>query len=166
MRDIYVISDTHFGHANIITYAQRPFASVSDMDEHMIEAWNRTVRPQDHVYHLGDVAVSQQVLNAVLPRLHGHKRLVLGNHDNHAPIQDYARYFEKILVWRLFKPLLLTHVPIHPGSFGKAQVNVHGHLHESPSPAGPYINVCVEQIDYTPVHLDTLISRARELAPE
>ena len=159
MSDIYVISDTHFGHANIIRYSSRPFASVEEMDEVMIARWNAVVRPQDHIYHLGDVAVSQEALNRVMPRLAGHKRLVLGNHDNHAPMRDYVRYFDKILAWRLFKPLILTHVPIHQGSFGKATVNVHGHVHTNPAPAGPYINACVEMTDYRPVPLDYYIKQ-------
>lgn len=163
MVDIYLISDTHFGHANIISYCGRPFASVGEMDEGMVYRWNSVVRPQDHVYHLGDVAVSQQTLNAVMPRLAGHKRLILGNHDNHAPIGDYAKHFDKILAWRLFKPLILTHVPIREDSFGKARVNVHGHIHEKPSPPGPYLNACVEWTNYAPVHLDDYLARAAKL---
>jgi len=160
MVDIYIISDTHFGHENIIRYCNRPFVSAQEMDEVMIARWNSAVRPQDHVYHLGDVAVSQQVLNTVMPRLNGHKRLILGNHDNHAPMADYARHFQKILAWRLFKPIILTHVPIHRESFGKATMNLHGHLHEKPAHPGPYINGCVEWTDYRPVHLDDYLKKA------
>lgn len=163
MVNVYIVSDTHFGHANIIRYCNRPFADAREMDAAMIERWNATVRPQDHVYHLGDVAMSQAALHRVMPRLHGHKRLILGNHDNVAPISNYAQYFGKILMWRQFHPLLLTHAPIHPGSFGKMRVNVHGHIHQQPSPEGPYLNACVEWRDYTPVHLDTLIADARSL---
>ena len=163
MVDIWVISDTHFGHENIIRYSNRPFSSAEEMDEVMIQRWNSVVQPHHHVYHLGDVAFSQQRLNEVMPRLAGHKRLILGNHDNHAPIGDYAKYFDKILVWRLFKPVLLTHVPLHQGSIRKAKANVHGHIHERQSPPGPYINACVEHWNYTPVHLDQLIAIANKM---
>jgi calcineurin-like phosphoesterase family protein len=54
-REIFVISDTHFGQAKAIEYFGRPFASREEMDETMIERWNAVVRPQDIVYHLGDV---------------------------------------------------------------------------------------------------------------
>lgn len=162
MVDIWVISDTHFGHENIIKYCNRPFKDAYEMNEIMVQRWNEVVKPQDHIYHLGDVAVSQVSLNDVMPRLLGHKRLVLGNHDNHAPIENYAQYFDKILAWRLFKPLILTHVPIHLESFGKAQVNVHGHIHEKVY-SGPYLNVSVEQINYRPIHLDELIKKAQRL---
>ena len=163
MADIWVVSDTHFGHANIIGYCARPFGSVQEMDEALIAAWNAAVRPQDKIYHLGDVAMSQQALRRVMPRLNGHKRLVLGNHDDRAPMAEYARFFEKITVWRLFKPLLLTHVPVAPTSFGKAMINVHGHTHDRPGPPGPYLCACVEQTGYAPVPLESLTARAKEL---
>ena len=153
---IWVVSDTHFGHANIIRYCGRPFASVEEMDETLIARWNEVVKPEDHIYHLGDVAVSQATLHRVMPCLRGHKRLILGNHDNHAPMGDYAKYFQKILVWRLFKPFILTHVPIHRESFGRATVNVHGHIHEKPPYTDDYRNVCVERIDYRPLALEEL----------
>jgi calcineurin-like phosphoesterase family protein len=153
---IWLISDTHFGHENIIKYCSRPFASADEMDEALIANWNSVVKPQDHIYHLGDVAVSQNRLHKVMPRLAGHKRLILGNHDNHAPIKDYAQYFDKILVWRLFKPFILTHIPIHRESFGKATINIHGHTHEKPPYSADYINVSVERINYTPIALEEL----------
>ena len=162
MVDIWIISDTHFGHENIIRYCGRPFRDAYHMNEAMIERWNAVVRPSDHVYHLGDVASSQQTLNYVMPRLTGHKRLVLGNHDNHAPIADYAQYFKKIMLWRKFDTLILTHVPLMLQNFpGKSTVNVHGHIHEKPSPAGPYLNACVEWTNYTPIHLDDWLAKAK-----
>ena len=161
MVDIWFISDPHFGHANIIKYCNRPFANTQEMDAVMIERWNSVVKPQDHIYCGGDFTMNQLDLHRVAPQLYGHKRLILGNHDNSAPMRDYCKYFEKILMWRLFKPIIFTHVPIHRDNFGKAQVNVHGHIHEKPSPAGPYINMCVEVRNYTPVHLDMLLAEAK-----
>lgn len=161
MVDIWVISDTHFGHENIIRYCNRPFANALEMDEVMIARWNGTVKPQDHVYHLGDVAMSEGAFLRAVPRLNGHLRLLLGNHDHQVPMAVLARYFKKILLWRLFKPLILTHLPLHQGSFGKAAVNLHGHIHEKPTHPGPYLNACVEATNYTPVHLDEWLKRAQ-----
>jgi calcineurin-like phosphoesterase family protein len=84
--EIWIVSDTHFGHANILTFKSpdgslmRAFASTAEMDDHMIQQWNAVVRPQDHVYHLGDVAMRRDQLPTV-KALNGHLRLVLGNHD-------------------------------------------------------------------------------------
>lgn len=164
MVKIWVVSDTHMGHENIIRYCNRPFKDAYHMNAVLIENWNRVVKPQDHVYHLGDVASSQVTLNNVMPQLLGHKRLVLGNHDNHAPMRNYAQYFDKIMLWRKFDDLILTHVPLMLENFpGKAKVNVHGHIHEKPSPKGPYINACVEWTNYTPVALDALIAQGKRL---
>ena len=172
MKEIFVISDTHFGHANIIKYCNRPFADPMEMDEKIIENWNKTVRPEDIIYHLGDVYFGKKNPSNFHRRLNGRKRLILGNHDEGKdPI--LLEMFGKILMWRMFPDLgvLLTHVPIHPHSFvdhseerkGKYSVNVHGHIHnqtvkipktENDDPR--YRCVSVEHINYTPVHIDTL----------
>ena len=163
MADIWVISDTHFGHDNIIKFCNRPFSDIYDMNETMVERWNSRVKPGDKVYHLGDVYFgSSQYAWDTLKRLNGKKRLVLGNHDN-ALGQIERNFFQKVVVWRRFDDLglLLTHVPVHPSTlrenrFKKQMVNVHGHIHTNPSPEGPYRCVCVEQTDYFPVHIEEL----------
>ena len=90
-RDIWVISDTHFDHANILTFTDkvgkqtRNFDDVNHMNEHMIDRWNSVVKPGDKVYHLGDVLFGtrkEEWMNKNFPRLNGQKRLVVGNHDN------------------------------------------------------------------------------------
>jgi hypothetical protein len=56
MKNIYFTADTHFNHANIISFCQRPFASVAEMNEALIAKWNARVGEGDLVYHLGDFA--------------------------------------------------------------------------------------------------------------
>lgn len=178
MRDIYIISDTHIGHDNIIKYCNRPFENSYYMNQCIRDNWNSIVKPEDKVYHLGDVYMgknwtSGEKIEDFLKSLHGHKRLILGNHDN-GKDQILQKVFEKISVWRMFREfdLLLTHVPVHPLTVGtklnrKGQeielVNVHGHIHNNKSPEGAYINACVEWWDYKPVHIEELAKRAKEL---
>ena len=72
--------------------------------------------------------------------------------------------FEKVSLWRMFTDfnLLLTHVPVHNSTLyehrfnEKPMINVHGHIHQNQSPAGPYRCVCVEHIDYRPINIDEL----------
>src|SRR5688572_21270703 len=102
MAEIWVISDTHFNHENIIKYCGRPFKDAKSMNECMVERWNETVKPQDKVYHLGDVYMGggfdrEHTLN-LLCNLNGKKRLILGNHDN-GKDQILQRVFQKIDVW-------------------------------------------------------------------
>lgn len=171
MKDIWFISDTHMGHSNIIKYCNRPFKDIDEMDEALIQNWNSVVKPGDKVYHLGDVYMGDgERFLKNFARLNGKKRLILGNHDE---IKKQGRVelhklFEKVLLFRCFKEhgLMLTHVPVHQSSIvraGEGAVNVHGHIHDRPSPKGPYLCVCVEQIDYTPIHIDEVTKMARRL---
>lgn len=78
----YFISDTHFGHANVIQYSNRPFVDVQDMDAAMIDRWNSVVKKDDNVYHLGDFAFSSEArIEEILKQLNGKKYLIFGNHD-------------------------------------------------------------------------------------
>lgn len=160
-RNIWVISDTHFGHENIIKYCNRPFSNVWDMNETMIHNWNTVVKQEDIVYHLGDVGMGGKAadLHDILKRLHGRKRLLLGNHDNgESPVLKLN--FQKIRLWRMFREfgILLTHVPVHEGTLNpeKCPVNVHGHIHNHVIPDSRYVNVSVEHTDYTPVNIESL----------
>lgn len=168
-RNIWVISDTHFGHRNIIKYCDRPYPGPTEMDWDIVEKWNSMVKPQDKIYHLGDVYMgcSNGYADNILSHLNGHKRLILGNHDDGRD-KLLQRYFEKISVWRMFPEfgLLLTHVPVHEsalfrGATGnektpKKLLNVHGHIHNNPSPTSDHRNVSVEQINYTPINIEEL----------
>jgi calcineurin-like phosphoesterase family protein len=175
MSDIWFISDTHFGHANILGFKNydgtplRVFEHVDAMDEHTIKQWNSVVKPQDKVYHLGDCVINKKHLPTLL-RLNGHKRLVRGNHD----IEDtsiFIKYFEDVYGVRVFSKegFICSHIPIHPDCLSKWKVNVHGHLHGNrillPNKQinSSYYSVCVEQINYTPVHIDTIIKYIKDL---
>lgn len=163
-RDIWVISDTHFGHDNIINYCGRPFANAEIMDEKLIENWNSVVKEGDIVYHLGDVYFGVNGRDA-LRHLNGRKRLILGNHDD-GKDKYLQNTFQKISVWRMFPEfgLLLTHVPVHESALERWErpdlkynlINIHGHIHEKPAPSKDHRNVSVEQINYTPINIEEL----------
>jgi calcineurin-like phosphoesterase family protein len=160
---LFVISDTHFGHYNMVhTFKRedgspaRDFASVQEHDERMIANWNAVVMPQDHVYHLGDVTMNPSRNLHLIKRLNGHKRLVLGNHDSGKAQEYLAAGFQKLFASRVLDGWMLTHIPIHPESLSQRwKGNVHGHTHHQCYGA-PYINVCVEQTGYRPVALEEL----------
>lgn len=168
-RNIWVTSDTHFGHSNIIKYCDRPFRDTDEMDNHIVEKWNNVVQDGDIVYHLGDVYFGgnkgAEYWDWFFPRLKGRKRLLLGNHDN-GKDQRLLQTFGKIELWRMFPEfgLLLTHVPVHPSTLRESPkrpnglINVHGHTHDNGEPdnSGNYKCVCVELTDYTPVNIEEL----------
>ena len=144
-------------------FKTRPFSTVEEMDEALIDNWNSVVKPGDKVYHLGDVTFGnkENYIENIHKKLNGKKRLIVGNHDD---VKFLAPYFEKVMLWRMFPDLglLLTHVPVHRSTLGegrfdgKGMINVHGHIHQNPSPEGPYKCVCVEQVNYTPVSIEEL----------
>ncbi len=135
----------------------------------MIEKWNEVVRPQDHVWHLGDVTMKHKEYLKHIRRLNGHKRLVMGNHDL-GTVQEYlAAGFQKIAGYRVLDGFIASHIPISAGSLGQFHGNIHGHTHGNPvtwersltsggSPDPRYVNVCVEAIDYTPISLEQIKS--------
>jgi calcineurin-like phosphoesterase family protein len=80
----YWTSDLHLGHENIIKHCRRPFASVDDMDKHLIEQWNNTIGPDDDVFILGDIShKNADPLKAceAVAGMHGKKHLIVGNHE-------------------------------------------------------------------------------------
>lgn len=174
--NLFVISDTHFGHENILTFKRgdglplrlhgdppRPFSCVEEMDELMVDLWNRDVRSQDHVYHLGDVAMRKQALR-VLKRLNGRLRLVLGNHDT-LPIQVYLAYFEKVFGYRVMDNVLFSHIPVSDRSLARFTGNVHGHVHTNGNLPMPYLNVCVDVTGFRPVPIEEVRVRLRDGRP-
>lgn len=173
MKDIFFISDTHFGHANALIFKRkdgtplRSFSCVEEMDEHMVEKWNSVVKPHDRVYHCGDVVINKKSLN-ILHRLNGKKVLIMGNHDifGHAA---YLEHFEDIRAYKVMpkEGIIASHIPVHTDSLYRFPTNIHGHLHAEKVPDltnlhkadSRYVNVSVESINYTPLHLDEILQR-------
>lgn len=164
---IYVISDTHFQHHNILKYEpsrQSPgrvqFKDIYEHDKFLVEQWNSVVRNRDTVWHLGDVCFGprdSEHLKDVLSSLKGYKRLVLGNHD--AGREDLLRqYFEKIYGVAEYGSCVLSHIPIHPYQLEKRyRKNIHGHMHTKRLDDPRYECVSVEQTNFKPVLLARLV---------
>lgn len=179
MADFFT-SDLHFGHANIIKYCHRPFATVDEMNKAIIERWNNVVTDTDEVYILGDLALGK--LNETLPlveRLNGIKNLVPGNHDRcwsgHGKVResDFKRY-EDVGLGILDEDFLyddnirLCHFPTSGDSYTDERYPehrpklahyewlVHGHVHTQWKVNGRQINVGVDMWDFWPVHVDKI----------
>lgn len=184
MINTWFTSDTHFGHANILEFEKeaRPFKTLEEMHEVMIDRWNDCVRSNDIVYHLGDFCFGKANL-AIAERLNGKKRLIMGNHDNY-DIADYMLHFEKVMGVKYWKMCILSHIPVHPDSLGsRAFLNVHGHIHSKRvgsmswkeyedfpdqkvltfTDDRNYFNVSCEQNNLMPFHADSIVQRLKEV---
>ena len=181
-KNIFFISDTHFGHANMLTFTNydgtrmRPFNSVEELDELMIQNWNAMVKPGDKVYHLGDVFYKSSNPEQIMSRLNGDKILVKGNHDRREA-QWYLKYFRDIRgTFHIEGNYLLSHFPIHPDSKGRFVRNLHGHIHNQlvmktvwyPTGNGVepdpwYRNCCVEVNNYSPIPFELIKEETEKL---
>jgi calcineurin-like phosphoesterase family protein len=189
MPAVFLVSDTHFGHAGVCRFLRndgvtklRPWDNPEEMDEEMVKRWNETVRPNDKVYHLGDVVINRRALST-LSRLNGDKVLIRGNHDIFRD-DEYRKYFRELRAYHVMNGMILSHIPIHEESLGRFGTNIHGHLHanrvmktvrierSAPPPFDPrpymdeekvvdvrYHCVCVEQTDFAPILFEDVIKR-------
>ncbi len=183
MGKVFLTSDQHFGHSATFERFKlpngqplRPFTSVDEMNDTLVNNWNSVVGPDDLVYNLGDVVINAKYLPQI-GRCNGHKILIQGNHD---PIGgkkghkfNFEDYFETIVAYKELEGLILTHVPIHP-DHNRWGVNVHGHLHgnqvmiqsvfhrNTQVPDPRYLCVSVEHTNFTPITLEEVRSRIDE----
>lgn len=149
---IFVTSDTHFSHENIIKYTGRPFKTIDEMNEEIINKWNNKVRKDDLVIHLGDFALgNEEEVKDIKNRLNGAIILLKGNHDHKAIRKAGFLIIKGNLE---IGNLIFSHNPLRKEGIPKGFINIHGHIHEKESLNG--INVSVEKTDYQPLNLEEL----------
>ena len=169
--DTWFVSDTHFGHKNIIKYCRPEFTDVDQMNEHMIEQWNSVVKPDDRVIHCGDIMFGNKDYFAynIFPRLNGTIELIIGNHDN-VNFLVGRNIVRRVHVWMPIPSIevVVSHIPLHESQLARGSkdrksgaVNICGHIHEKDPPEGPYINICPEKAGYTPLHIDEIAKMAK-----
>lgn len=170
---IWFTSDLHFCHRNIMNYCNRPWKTVEEMNEALINNWNSVVKDDDIVFNLGDFAfASNSKWKEILERLKGKHYLILGNHDvSRYPSDKIMGLFERVEQQMLLKIdeqyVYLNHYPFlcYGGSWKNPEHAVwqlFGHTHSSPNSSGlddsrlvhlfPYqYDVGVDNNNYTPV---------------
>lgn len=180
----YFTSDLHFGHTRIVELAYRPYTSVDEMNEDLIDRWNATVTPDDEVWVIGDLVMGHRNDNLPLVgRLNGTIMLVPGNHDHVHPMHErqrprwtpeYEQYVQ--ITDPAFttdiggNPVQVSHFPYdgdhtdderyldqRPTDHGLPLI--HGHVHgewlvRNSRQGTPMLNVGVDVHDYVPIHED------------
>lgn len=183
---VFFTSDTHFYHPNIIDYCERPFANVEQMNEALIENWNRTVGKQDIVFHLGDFSFGgSKQWNELLSRLNGKIYLILGNHDLKNIRAGYLTKFEQVAMEMYIEvekqPIYLSHYPFlcYGGAYDGAW-QLFGHVHTRRNNTGKdfsrlgmlfptQYDVGVDANNFTPISFEQvkqIINRQTEMQNE
>ena len=166
MHNIWITSDTHFNHDKEFIYKERGFNSVKAMNELIIERWNSYIKPNDIVYHLGDVMMGD--LNAGLPlvkSLNGKIKLALGNHDTPQRVAAFSEFFDEIQFGYRTKVgkkvIMLSHYPMLTNNYDKSKTySFHGHTHSKDRWTEGYdmmYNVCLDAHYCYPCNLEDII---------
>lgn len=172
MRDVWFTSDTHFNHRAMVEALPgeepyRPFDNVDQMNAELIEGWNSCVKPEDTIFHVGDVVFQPSISEHLLGHLQGKKKLLaLGNHDKITAKSYLQNYFQSIELWYVNgkDTFTVAHIPLPLHTLRDNSIlQVHGHNHRGREKNPQYMNVCVENWGYKPVHLDEVLKRVRIL---
>ena len=139
----FFTSDTHFNHANIIKFCNRPFKDVEQMNEVMITNWNNAISKDDTVFHLGDFCLGGAAeWTKILDRLNGKIYLIMGNHDLKNIRQGFISRFEHVAMQMRIeigkKRIYLCHYPFlcFEGSYKDDVWQLFGHVHTRRSNSG------------------------------
>lgn len=165
-------SDLHFGHKNVIGFCNRPFESVEDMEQKLINNWNDYVSQTDEIYILGDMFFCGSIkAKEILKQLNGKKILILGNHDwgkikKHRSEEFGLSMIIDSMCIRIGKyDVKLSHFPYKGAgdhTEGEERFHdkrydddggwlLHGHVHNAWRTKEKQINVGVDVWDYCPV---------------
>lgn len=165
LEKVFVWSDTHFFHKNIIKFSNRPYFDIEQMNWAMIENFNEIVGKDDISIWVGDVGFApDNKLNDLLRECNGYKILIIGNHDfNHDHLKK-LNFDETYFMYEMELPdfnLVFTHYPLDDVPID--YINVHGHLHVGSTEKTDLrcINVCCEMIDYKPTPLAEIIRKGK-----
>lgn len=174
--DVWFTADTHFGHANVIKYCDRPYKSVEEMDEALILNWNAKVKDKDVVFHIGDFAFMKEP-ETIIKRLNGTIYLVPGNHDKRIVKQynsTFAPVIDLLTKFRVMPELLdvdimvddeklrfvLCHYAMrvwNKSNYGAIQLFGHSHGTMIDDPNSRSMDVGIDCHNYAPIHVNDVL---------
>jgi len=174
----FFTSDTHFGHRAIIDLCGRPYQSVDQMNEALVNNYNSVVGVDDCVLWAGDAFfMSFDKSKAILDRLNGTKALVIGNHDRSADrmaAMGFAMVCDMATISIAGRTVKVCHYPYkwaandercmaYPTKQYKNEILMHGHTHSSSRVIGNMIHVGCDAWNYTPASLTSIEKLILEL---
>ena len=179
MAEIFFTRDTHFSHDQGFLYKPRGFSCIKDMNEAIVENWNKVVKPEDTVYHLGDIALNDtnEAIKSI-KKLNGKIHIIRGNHDTDTKLQLFMD-----VCWDKFfyhgwadiikdgkKSIYLSHYPTLTANyddkkFSQHVIALHGHTHQRTNwlhADNPFMyHVGLDSHNNAPVHIDEVLTDIR-----
>lgn len=184
MRNYYITSDLHFMHNKPFLWTPRGFSNEREMCEAIVERWNSIIKPDDVIYNLGDITLSD--IDAAIPylkQLNGHQWWIRGNHDTMNKVKKICDECPRIDTisnpeaswatvikygkWSYY----LSHYPTLTANFDEKHfsqhvIALHGHTHQQTNFLkldNPFLyHVGMDSHNCTPVHIDEIISDVRQ----
>lgn len=145
---LFLTSDTHFNHEAIIKFCDRPFENVEEMNQKLIENWNKKVPQDGLVFHLGDFAWGggYEAWKKIREQLNGDIILIKGNHEMKNLSSTAEQELFKFSAWQMIievegRKVLLNHYPFlcYAGVYRDPKglvYNAYGHVHSGPNKKG------------------------------
>jgi calcineurin-like phosphoesterase family protein len=156
---VFFTADCHFGHKNIINYCNRPFKSIEEMDETLINNWNNKVSNNDVIYHIGDFCFGNA--KNYIEKLNGEKHFLLGDHDKPLHnINKNSAIIHKEMILKLTieeVKLILCHwcMRVWPLSHYNS-IHLFGHSHGSLEARGQSRDVGVDNNNFSPLSINDI----------
>lgn len=132
----YYLADTHFGDTNCLHFDNRPFLTIEEMDNTIIQRWNEVVSNADTVYILGDFSwYKEQKTIEILKSLSGNKILIRDNHDKFESTafkSQFIKIVDYLEVEDNGKHIVLCHYPLpYYKNHFYGRYLFYGHVHTS-----------------------------------
>lgn len=153
---IWVTSDLHFNHKNIIQLCRPQFESIEQHNQTIVDRYNEVVGKDDLVYILGDVGFTPaSALSEWVQKLNGRKILLIGNHDKLTDGEYRKMGFIEVVRHPIYfsTRVILSHCPVQEAYNNPYVFNVHGHIHKGSLMLPNYININTELRNFYPVDL-------------
>ena len=150
----FFTADEHYGHQNIIRYCNRPYLSVTEMDNDLIDKHNQVVTKGDIVIHAGDFTLKNKTkAGEYISKLSGSHIFLQGSHDgwlngNVHEIWERTIEGQHVVVCHY---AMRTWGRSHYGSW-----ELFGHSHGTLEPIGLQYDIGVDNNNYYPISFDQL----------
>lgn len=163
MSNYFFTADTHFNHFNIMRYCERPFGSLEEMNEAIIENWNKIVTHKDYIYHLGDFGLGD--CRSIFNRLNGRKYLIKGNHDRNPTLKfPWVWVKDTAMIEINSKYIWLSHYAHRSWNRSfHGSWHLYGHTHGKLLPHGRSFDCGIDGHNFSPWSLEEVKNRMKKL---